>query len=70
MSLKTVMTLLACGAQEGGAYLVYVLGLRLLKDDKAMRGLLANDPFDALELRINHKWPTCCSQNDRPIIYA
>ena len=50
--------------------LIYVLGLRLLKDYKTMRGFLANDPFDALQLWINHKWPTCCGRNDSSIIYA
>ena len=52
------------------AYPVYVFGLRLLQDDEAMGRLLADDPFDALQLRIYHQRPARCSQDDRPIVYA
>ena len=57
-------------AQEEDTCLVYVLWLRLLKDDKTMGGFFANDPSDALELWINHKWPTCSSRDDGAIVYA
>ena len=60
----------ACVYKKTCAYLFNVFGLRLLKYDKAMRGLSANDPLYTLQLRVNHKRPASCSRDDGPIIYA
>ena len=69
--LASTMMLLVCTSYKRDVTcLIYILGLRLLKDDETVRGFLANDPLDALKLRINHEWPTCCGRNDGPIIYA